>query len=258
VYRLRLTVTDSIGSTSSTVVSLTTNGPPTSGTFAVSPYRGTALTTEFEFLLDGWSDDVDDYPLTYTYSYRQRVSRRGRGGGGDGTSFADRRAANSALTPLVADQYASSWFVTTLPQANNVNLTCVGRVFDRYLSYAQAFTPVRVDPLEISGEDLSALAGDLLSESANTGDGEASLSLVSNVASVIGGTAASRRRLSSEQELIDDLMGHTISAASLVGTGSSAAAATQVLFTVSTLTGDPDSLSEGSQTGAIGLLGEVE
>merc|ERR1712138_319815 len=62
---------------------------------------------------------------------------------------------------------------------------------------------------------------------------------------------------SSEQELIDDLMGHTISAASLVGTGSSAAAATQVLFTVSPLTGDPDSLSEGSQTGAIGLLGEV-
>ena len=161
------------------------------------------------------------------------------------------------MTPLVADQYASSWFVTTLPQANNVNLTCVGRVFDRYLSYAQAFTPVRVDALEISTEDLSALAGDLLSESANTGDGEASLSLVSNVASVIGGTDMTRRRLSSEQELIDDLMGHTISAASLVGTGSSAAAATQVLFTVSTLTGDPDSLSEGSQTGAIGLLGEV-
>ena len=46
VYRLKLTVTDSIGSTSSTVVSLTPNGPPPSGTFAVSPYRGTALTTE--------------------------------------------------------------------------------------------------------------------------------------------------------------------------------------------------------------------
>ena len=66
-----------------------------------------------------------------------------------------------------------------------------------------------------------------------------------------------RRRLSAERELIDDLLAHTISAASLVGTGSSAAAASQVLSTVSTLTGDPDSLSESSQTGAIGLLGEV-
>ena len=103
VYRLKLTVTDSIGSTSSTVVSLTTNGPPTSGTFAVSPYRGTALTTEFEFLLDGWSDDVDDYPLTYTYSYRQRSSRRGQQPRGAGrphklpqaknANIADRRAA---------------------------------------------------------------------------------------------------------------------------------------------------------------------
>ena len=66
VYRLKLTVTDGIGSTSSSVVSLTTNGPPTSGTMAVTPYRGTALQTEFEFLLDAWSDDPDDYPLTYT------------------------------------------------------------------------------------------------------------------------------------------------------------------------------------------------
>ena len=160
-------------------------------------------------MLDAWSDDPDDYPLTYTYGYRQRLSwgssrrRLQRGGASRG-----RRAAELApLTPLVADQYASAWFLTTLPQAPNVNITCVGRVFDRYLSYAQAFTPVRVDPLEISTEDLSAFAGDLLSASADTGDGEASLSLVSNVASVIGGTDASRRRLSSEQELIDDLMG---------------------------------------------------
>merc|ERR1712097_88459 len=52
-------------------------------------------------------------------------------------------------------------------------------------------------------------------------------------------------------------MGHTISAAGLVGTGSSAAAASQVLSTVSTLTGDPDALSETSQAGALGLLSDV-
>ena len=51
-------------------------------------------------------------------------------------------------------------------------------------------------------------------------------------------------------------MAHTISAASLVGTGSSAAAAAQVLSTVSTLTGDPDSISESSRRRA-GLLNDV-
>ena len=73
------------------------------------------------------------------------------------------------------------------PQADNVNITCVGRVFDRYLSFAEAYAPARVDALEMSTEDLSAFAGDLLSATADTGDGEASLSLISNVASVIGG-----------------------------------------------------------------------
>ena len=149
---------------------------------AVTPYRGTALQTEFEFLLDAWSDDPDDYPLTYTYGYRQRLSwgssrRRLQR---TGTSRGRRAAELAPLTPLVADQYASAWFYTTLPKADNINITCVGRVFDRYLSFAEAFAPARVDALEMSTEDLSAFAGDLLSATADTGDGEASLSLISN------------------------------------------------------------------------------
>ena len=269
VYRLKLTVTDGIGSTSSSVVSLTTNGPPTSGTMAVTPYRGTALQTEFEFLLDAWSDDPDDYPLTYTYGYRQRLSwgssrrRLQRGGASRG-----RRAAELApLTPLVADQYASAWFYTTLPQADNVNITCVGRVFDRYLSFAEAYAPARVDALEMSTEDLSAFAGDLLSATADTGDGEASLSLISNVASVIGGdeetdangtvVEKTPEQLAAEQALIDNLFAATIAAASQVGTGTSAAATSQVLSTVSTLSANPETLSEDSQSGALGLMSSV-
>ena len=86
-----------------------------------------ALTTEFEFLLDGWSDDADDYPLTYTYGYRQQRRTKRTASG----------YKPEQLVPLVADQYASAWFVTTLPQAKNVNISCVGRTFDRYLSYAE-------------------------------------------------------------------------------------------------------------------------
>ena len=49
----------------------------------------------------------------------------------------------------------------------------------------------------------------------------------------------------------------TLSAASLVGTGTSAAATTQVLSTVSTLSANPEALSEDSQTGALDLLDNV-
>ena len=256
VYRLKLTVTDGIGSTSSTVVSLTTNGPPTSGTLAVTPYRGMALTTEFEFLLDGWSDDADDYPLTYTYGYRQQRRTKRTASG----------YKPEQLVPLVADQYASAWFVTTLPQAKNVNVSCVGRTFDRYLSYAEVQQPARVDELVISTEDLTELADDLLSSSLDTSDGEASLSLISNVASVLGATPKSvngtevektPEELAAETALIDNLFAATLSAASLVGTGTSAAATTQVLSTVSTLSANPEALSEDSQTGALDLLDNV-
>ena len=38
-----------------------------------------------------------------------------------------RQSPAGELTPLVADQYASAWFVTTLPKAEYGNLSCVGR-----------------------------------------------------------------------------------------------------------------------------------
>ena len=238
VYRLRLIVTDSIEVDASTVVSLTTNGPPTSGTFAVSPYRGTAL------------DDGVRVPARRLVRRRRRlpahVHVRVSAGPGRGADAAGCGPVRKRVVPH--DTAASAECQHHVPVASLDRLPVVR---------ASLHADARADPLEISTEDLSAFAGDLLSASADTGDGEASLSLVSNVASVIGGTDTSRRRLSAEQELIDDLMAHTISAAELVGTGSSAAAAAQVLSTASTLTGDPDSLSESSQTGALGLLNDV-
>ena len=64
-------------------------------------------------------------------------------------------------------------------------------------------------------------------------------------------------QLAAEQALIDNLFAATIAAAGQVGTGTSAAATSQVLSTVSTLSANPETLSEDSQSGALGLMSSV-
>ena len=108
-----------------------------------------------------------------------------------------------ALAPLVADQYASSWFVTTLPQANNVNLTCVGRVFDRYLSCALPSRPCGGSLR--CGED-SRRSPAIYCQSRRTRATARHRWLWSRACGVIGESTWSGRH--SEQELIDDLMVH--------------------------------------------------
>ncbi|KAH8076750.1 hypothetical protein JL721_774 [Aureococcus anophagefferens] len=246
VYNFRLTATDGIGSSASTVVALAINGAPTSGTFYVAPESGTALTTSFEFAMDSWTDDVDDYPLTYEFGYL------------DG--------AAATFKPLVSDRYSTSWYATTMPKLASDNATCVGRVFDRYDAYAERSYGIMVLELVISTEDLSSFASDSIGESLDTGSGEEALALISSVASVIGagGAAAANRtaeeqaaEAAAQQSLIEDLMKATLSATSLVSTDTSSAATGQVLDTVAFLVASPDALSENTQTDAIGLLGNV-
>ncbi|KAH8056238.1 hypothetical protein JL722_7540 [Aureococcus anophagefferens] len=246
VYNFRLTATDGIGSSASTVVALAINGAPTSGTFYVAPESGTALTTSFEFAMDSWTDDVDDYPLTYEFGYLDGAAK--------------------TFKPLVSDRYSTSWYATTMPKLASDNATCVGRVFDRYDAYAERSYGIMVLELVISTEDLSSFASDSIGESLDTGSGEEALALISSVASVIGagGAAAANRtaeeqaaEAAAQQSLIEDLMKATLSATSLVSTDTSSAATGQVLDTVAFLVASPDALSENTQTDAIGLLGNV-
>jgi len=50
-------------------VTVSTNKPPTSGTLLISPGAGESITDVFDITTTGWSDDPEDYPLTYTFSY---------------------------------------------------------------------------------------------------------------------------------------------------------------------------------------------
>ena len=45
------------------------NKAPIGGSFVVNPNSGTALSTKFEFLATGWTDDTEDFPLKYRFTY---------------------------------------------------------------------------------------------------------------------------------------------------------------------------------------------
>jgi hypothetical protein len=68
-YRFRLTVILASGEAGSAYVDISTNSPPTPGTFACSPTTGTELTTVFSMQALAWSDI--DSPLHYSIVYHR-------------------------------------------------------------------------------------------------------------------------------------------------------------------------------------------
>ena len=55
-------------------VVLTANSPPIGGYVSISPLIGFALMTDFTIVSTGWTDDISDYPLSYSFSYQLAVS----------------------------------------------------------------------------------------------------------------------------------------------------------------------------------------
>ena len=51
-------------------ITLTANGPPTSGYIAVTPANGSALHTQFLLAAVQWTDAITDYPLTFQHLYK--------------------------------------------------------------------------------------------------------------------------------------------------------------------------------------------
>ena len=66
-FRLQAVSDDSI--TAFSQISLTVNGPPTSGDFEVVPDVGVALDTVFFFNAPFWMEDASDYPISYNFRY---------------------------------------------------------------------------------------------------------------------------------------------------------------------------------------------
>ena len=46
------------------------NRPPHGGVFQVSPMEGIAFETPFSLSCSGWSDEIEDLPLSYGFRYK--------------------------------------------------------------------------------------------------------------------------------------------------------------------------------------------
>ncbi|GMG16013.1 unnamed protein product [Phytophthora fragariaefolia] len=66
-YKFRLVANDTNGNVGFGSVTVVVNSPPASGTFTVNPTSGYAMTDPFTLKCELWSDDVDDYPLSYSF-----------------------------------------------------------------------------------------------------------------------------------------------------------------------------------------------
>ena len=75
-YTFRLSARPTLSNTfvAITEVVLTVNSPPIGGHTVVSPRKGKGLSTDFAMSTSGWSDDLGDYPLSYSFSYQLAVS----------------------------------------------------------------------------------------------------------------------------------------------------------------------------------------
>ena len=74
-YDFRLQALSTNNDKSFSQITLTANGPPTSGQFEVLPNSGVALQTGFFFNAAYWMEDASDYPITYIFRYTlQQIS----------------------------------------------------------------------------------------------------------------------------------------------------------------------------------------
>ena len=109
---------------------LVTNAPPSTGILEVDVLNGTALTTSFTFsALQGWEDDADDYPLTYSFGYYISNTKK----------------------HYLGVPSESSLLTTYLPRGdpeNNNLLVLFVKVFDIQGAFSETTAIVQVNPLE--------------------------------------------------------------------------------------------------------------
>ena len=109
---------------------LVTNAPPSTGILEVDVLNGTALATSFTFsALQGWEDDADDYPLTYSFGYYISNTKK----------------------HYLGVPSESSLLATYLPRGdpeNNNLLVLFVKVFDIQGAFSETTAIVQVNPLE--------------------------------------------------------------------------------------------------------------
>lgn len=106
------------------------NGPPTGGTFAVTPLSGKSLNTSFFFFSSGWSDDAEDYPLTVLFA-----------------SYTADPANSNLVRDYSAVSYMDAYIGAGLSHLAYL-VTCVSSVKDIWGSSSFSSAGVEVKPIE--------------------------------------------------------------------------------------------------------------
>ncbi|CAB4035285.1 Hypothetical predicted protein, partial [Paramuricea clavata] len=145
---------------------LLVNSPPAGGTCAVSPSSGIALSTNFTFTCDGWTDP--ESPLTYEFSYGNNQTE---------TLFHFRTIASGTKFSLV------DWLPAG-EESSNYTLTVTAKVKDSYGSSSIEQFMIQVRPLPEEELNATKLSG-LFAEHLANGDTLEALSLASLLSSTM-------------------------------------------------------------------------
>ncbi|KAG6610602.1 putative transmembrane protein [Phytophthora cinnamomi] len=145
-YNFRLVATDTEGNVGFGSVTVIVNSPPTSGTFSVSPSSGYAMQDSFTLTCSLWSDDVEDYPLSYSFGVISAANFAVlQNNATDVNSLVVQ--VRKSMTPLVASQLSPSATTKMLPpdsMADSENVTIVAFISDRLGAAALAYTTIEV------------------------------------------------------------------------------------------------------------------
>ncbi|KAG6971528.1 hypothetical protein JG688_00004405 [Phytophthora aleatoria] len=227
-YNFRLVATDSVGSVGFGSVSVIVNSPPASGTFVVSPQSGYAMQDTFTFTCSLWSDDADDYPLTYSFGVLSTADFEviQKNSTDSNTLVAQLR---KSMTPLVVNQLtplATAQMFPPADMADSESVTVLAFISDRLGAVALAYDTIEVllpeaaksspivfvsEMFDANGTLKSSIGGSedrvnaaiLATVSSAVSSVEASSSGLSQQARVLGGIAGSALTLDVPDEFLD-------------------------------------------------------
>jgi hypothetical protein len=145
-YNFRLVATDTEGNVGFGAAAVVVNSPPASGTFAVSPRTGYAMQDAFTLTCSLWSDDVDDYPLTYSFGVLSTEKFEAIKAEATDSNVLVAQLGKS-MTPLVASQLSPQATAKMFPpsgMADSESVTVVAFISDRLGAVAVAYDSVEV------------------------------------------------------------------------------------------------------------------
>ena len=77
LFRLQAQYILSMTAFATATIEVQTNSPPINGITLINPSQGEAFSTVFSISAILWSDDLEDYPFTYSFAYSQQLQASG-------------------------------------------------------------------------------------------------------------------------------------------------------------------------------------